>query len=215
MALEIKYKCPKNITSFSQCTFPDGVTHVTCDNNDIKSFQYLPESVIYISCRYNHITSFKYLPRSVSHIWCSNNQIESFKYLPGSVTDIWCAYNQINSFKYLPESVRCIACADNQITSFQYLPGSVSLIYCGNNPCHAKFISKGLPQIHQKNMDMIAHQVCRWKLGIEKLRYMRLNYLLHSLWERYWYDHRDIQGYSRACKHLAAKNCPNGFLSIT
>ncbi len=191
MTLNIVYTCPKNITSFSQCEFPEGVTHVYCRNNQIKSFQYLPATVSYISCY--------------------NNQINSFKYLPGSVRWIYCQDNQINSFKYLPGSVREICCQNNQINSFQYLPDSVREIYCFNNPCQAEIISKGLPQIHQANKD---RNIDNWKSGISKLRYMRLNYLIHSIWKRYWYDQRDTQGYSRACRHLASKNCPNGFLIL-
>ncbi len=191
MYSKIEFACPLNITSFSQCKFPEGVTHVYCRYNQIKSFEYLPGSVTYINCGNNHINSFQYLPGSVTTISCKNNQINSFKYLPGSVTNIWCDNNQINSFKYLPSSVL--------------------RIFCGNNPCNDEYISKGLPQIHQENTDRIIDD---WTTGISKLRYMRLNYLIHLLWKRYWYDQRDSQGYSRACRHLASKNCLNGFLSM-
>ncbi len=169
----------------------------------------MPGTVSDISCGNNQINSFQYLPGSVRIIYCGNNQINSFQYLPDSVTYIWCDNNHIKSFKYLPGSVTSISCRNNQINSFQYLPGSVHHIYCENNPCNEEFISKGLLQIHQENKDMIVRS---WILGIENLRYMRLNYIVHSLWKRYWYDQRDIQGYSRACRYSAAKNCPNGFL---
>ncbi len=232
MELVIEYTCPPNITSFSQCDFPEGVTHVYCHNNQIKSFQYLPESVSFISCYNNQIKSFQYLPGSVSwidcddnqiksfkylpgyvrEIYCNNNQIKSFKYLPGSVSNISCDNNRIDSFQYLPDSVVDIDCNNNQIKSFKYLPRSVSTIYCGNNPCHDELISKGLSQIHQENIDRI--NISKWMSGISKLRHMRLNYLVNNIWERYWYEQRDTQGYSRACKHLASKNCPNGFLSM-
>ncbi len=212
MSSNIEFTCPPNITSFSQCKFPEGVTHVYCENNQIKSFQYLPSSVTVIYCGNNQIKSFKYLPGSVLKIYCSNNQITSFQYLPGSVRWISCAYNQIKSFKYLLESVREIYCANNQIKSFQYLPRSVYCIHCGNNPCNDEYISKGIPQIHRENTDRITDDLIS---GISKLRYMRLNYLVHSLWKRYWYEQRDMQGYSRACRHLASKNCPNGLLSMT
>ncbi len=191
----IEYTCPLDITSFSQCEFPEGVTNVYCHNNQIKSFKYLPDSV--------------------RIIFCGNNQINSFQYLPGSVLWVSCHNNQINSFKYLPNYISIIYCSNNQINSFKYLPGSVSTISCGGNPCHAELISKGLTQIHKENKDRIIQQVCNWKTGTEKLRYMRLNYLIYSLWKRYWYDQRDVQGYSRACRHLASKNCPNGYLSMT
>ncbi len=245
----IEYTCPSNITSFSQCIFPEGVANVycrnnqiesfehlpgsvsyiscgnnqinsfkylpdtvsriDCDNNQIKSFKYLPESIREIWCEYNQIKSFKYLPGSVTNIDCENNQINSFQYLPGSVTDIYCGYNQINSLKYLPGSVRKIICYNNQIDSFQYLPRSVHVINCENNPCNEEFILKGLNQIHQENEDRI---ISDFQYGISKLRYMQLNYMLHNIWKRYWYENRDSQGYSRACRHLASKNCPNGFL---
>ncbi len=195
MPANIKYTCPPNITSFSQCIFPDGVTHVYCYNNQINSFQYLPGSV--------------------REIHCINNQITSFQYLPGSVSIIYCRYNQINSFQYLPGSITDIDCGHNQINSFQYLPGSVRWVSCYNNPCDAELRSKGLSQIYQENKDIIIYHVCRWKVGIEKLRYMRLNYMVNNLWKRYWYDQRDVQGYSRACRYNAAKNCPNGFLTMT
>ncbi len=212
MASRIEYRCPPNITSFSQCKFPKGVTHVHCDNNQINSFKYLPGSVTHIYCYNNQINSFKYLPESVTQIYCAYNQINSFQYLPGSVHYISCGNNQINSFQYLPGSVHYIYCRNNQINSFKYLPGTVSGIFCYNNPCDAELISKGLPQIHQENKDRI---ISEFQYGISKLRYMRLNYLINSLWKSYWYDQRDVQGYSRACKHLASKNCPNGFLSMT
>ncbi len=233
MDSKIEYTCPENITSFSQCKFPDGVTHVICRNNQIKSFQYLPGSVLVIHCDDNQITSFKYLPVGVRIIYCNYNQIKSFKHLPGSVEWISCGNNQITSFKYLHKNVyvidcennqiksfehisgdvRYISCENNQIKSFQYLPCYVFTIFCEHNPCYSELISKGLPQIHQENKDRI--NISNWKIGIEKLRYMRLNYIIHSLWERYWYDQRDTRGYSRACKHIASKNCPNGFLSMT
>ncbi len=212
--MDIPYTCPPNITSFSQCMFPEGVTHVYCTNNQIKSFKYLPESVTAIYCWNNQINSFQYLPGSVREIYCGNNQIKSFKYLPGSVTNIWCDNNQINSFQYLPGSVREIYCHDNQINSFQYLPGSVRWIFCVNNPCQAEYISKGLPQIHHENTDKVVKYIEDFQSGISKLRYMRLNYLIQSLWKKYWYDQRDTQGYSRVCRHLAAKNCSNGFLNM-
>ncbi len=232
MDLKIEFRCPPNITSFSQCEFPDNVTHVYCAYNHIKSFQYLPGSVRWIYCRNNQITSFQYLPNNVSEIrcdnnqitsfqylpnkvsdiHCSNNKIKSFQYLPGSVTYISCGNNQITSFQYLPESVRIIDCQNNQIKSFQYLPGSVRANNCYDNPCHDELILKGLHKIHQENIDII---ISNWISGISKLQYMRLNYLIHSLWKKYWYDQRDIQGYSRACRHLASKNCPNGFLNMT
>ncbi len=204
MDSKIEYTCPPNITSFSQCEFPNNVTHVYCPNNQINSFKYLPGSVRCISCWNNQINSFQYLPGSVLTIDCDNNQINSFQYLPGSVTGISCRNNQINSFQYLPRSIHEIHCDNNQVKSFQYLPGSVRDISCRNNPCYTKFISKGLDWIHQENKDKI---ISNWVSGIDKLRYMRLNYLVHLLWKRYWYDQRDTQGYSRACRHLAAKNC--------
>ncbi len=226
--MDILYKCPPNITSFSQCVFPKNVSHVFCAYNQIKSFQYLPDSVHSIYCSNNHIKSFKYLPRSVNVIYCNNNQIKSFKYLPGSVRSIYCGNNQINSFQYLPGSVLEIYCPNNQINSFQYLPGSVTEIYCENNQiksfqylpesvcwiscenntCNDE-LSKGLSKIHQENKDII---ILNFKVGIEKLRYMRLNYMVHTLWKRYWYEQRDTQGYSRACRYIASKNCPNGLL---
>ncbi len=209
--MDITYTCPKNITSFFQCNFPDGVTHVYCRNNQIKSFQYLPRSVRWIYCDNNQINSFQYLPESVLKIFCGNNQINSFQYLPGSVREIFCQNNQINSFKYLPGSVREICCHNNQINSFQYLPRSVRKIWCGNNTCYDELISKGLNEIYQENTDKI---ISDWMSGISKLRHLRLNYLVHTLWERYWYDQRDAHGYSRACKYSASKNCPNGFLSM-
>ncbi len=232
MPIVIRYTCPSNITSFSQCNFPEGVTHVYCQNNRIKSFQYLPGSVSVIFCENNQINSFQYLPGSVTHIFCSNNQIDSFKYLLRSVIVIECDINQINSFQYLPDTVSWIYCENNQINSFQYLPDTVSIIHCNNNridsfkylprsvteiacmnnPCHAEYISKRLRQIHNENID---RNIDNWISGISKLQYIRLNYMVHTLWKRYWYDQRDTQGYSRACKHLASKNCPNGFLIMT
>ncbi len=215
MPSSIEYTCPKNITSFLQCEFPEGVSHVYCDNNHINSFQYLPESVRAISCENNQIKSFQYLPESVYWIYCGNNQIKSFQYLSAGVLLINCDNNQIKSFKYLPDTVTEISCEDNQINSFNYLPESVFCIDCDNNPCNAELISKNLPQIRQENNNMISQRISNFYSGISKLRYMRLNYLIHSRWKRYWYDQRDGQGYSRACRYLAAKNCPNGFLSIT
>ncbi len=194
MLENIYYTCPPNITSFSQCKFPNTVSYVFCENNQIKSFQYLPNTV--------------------THIYCDNNQIKSFKYLPGTVTHIYCDNNQIKSFQYLPGSVRKINCRNNQIKSFRYLPGSVRKIYCNNNPCRIELILKGLAQIHQENEDIIVQQISNFQIGISKLRYMRLNYLIYNLWKMYWYDQKDAQGYSRACRYLAFKNCPNGFLNM-
>ncbi len=205
------YFCSSNITSFSQCVFPKGVTRVHCENNLLKSFQYLPSTVSHIFCRNNHIKSFKYLPESVTRIYCQNNQIKSFKYLPESVRYINCQNNQIKSFQYLPGSVHFIDCENNQINSFQYLPTNVLWISCENNTCNVEYMINTLLKIHQKNKDRI---ISDFKTGVDKLRYMRLNYLINSIWKRYWYEQRDIQGYSRACRHLASKNCPNGFLSM-
>ncbi len=227
----IPYKCPPNITSFSQCTFPDGVDtvycndnliesfkdlpesvrEIYCENNQIKSFEYLPKRVKYIRCGNNQIKSFEHLPGGVQMIWCPDNLIESFQYLPGSVYEIYCQNNNIKSFQYLPEGIEYITCDDNQIQSFKYLPRSIYIITCNNNPCFQELISKGLTQIYHENDDSI---ISDWDAGIEKLRYMRLNYLIHSLWKRYWYDQRDNQGYSRACRYIASKQCPNGYLEM-
>ncbi len=176
---EIKYVCPENITSFSQCIFPEDVTHVYCDNNHIKSFQYLPGSVTHIYCSNNQIKSFQYLPRSVRwifcggnwinsfqylpksviHINCENNHINSFQYLPDSVTHIYCEYNQINSFQYLPGSVREIDCGNNQINSFKYLPGSVTEINCDNNQINSfKYLPGSVTTIDCSNNQINSFQ---------------------------------------------------------
>ena len=39
--------------------------------------------------------------------------------------------------------------------------------------------------------------------GIELLRQLRLNYLVHKAWHFYWYDQRDEKGHSRVCKYIA------------
>ncbi len=51
----ITYTCPSNIISFPQCDFPEDVTEIDCDDNQIQSFQYLPGTVSHIYCRNNQI----------------------------------------------------------------------------------------------------------------------------------------------------------------
>ena len=46
------------------------------------------------------------------------------------------------------------------------------------------------------------HLQC-FERGIHLLRQLRLHYLLYSAWHYYWYDQRDENGHSRACKHVA------------
>ncbi len=194
MSEYIEYTCPLNITSFEQCSFPKGVTSVNCEFNGIESFKYLPDTVEIILCGHNNIKSFKHTPKKLRIVHCEHNQIESYKFLPNSVTQIYCNNNNIKSWQYLPENIIYIRSFDN--------------------PCSFNFGTQQLDQIHQENKDMLARYLSRWKSGIENLRYMRLNYIVHNLWKRYWYDQRDVYGYSRACKYLASKSCPNGVLMM-
>ncbi len=207
----IKYVCPSDITSFNQCNIPKNANHVYCENNKVDTFEGLPEGITNITIQNTSITSFKYLPKSITSIVCGTNNINSFEFIPANVKSIYIVNTNITSFKYLPYGVMWLYCNNNNIKNLNYLPPSVKMLVCSNNPCCAELISKGLRQIHRENNDII---ISNWLSGMSNLRYLRLNYLIHSIWKRYWYDQRDDQGYSRACRHLASKNCPDGFLSM-
>ncbi len=83
---------------------------------------------------------------------------------------------------------------NNKVKSFQS-SSYVNWILYRNNIDYEEFIPKNYPKFTKKIKIF----------EIEKIRYMRLKYLIHSLWKRYWYYQRDTQMYSRSCRRLASK----------
>lgn len=115
---------------------PNNLQYIDCDNNKIRELPNLPDRLNFFSCRNNELSGeLSNLPSSLQFFYCSNNQISQ---LPDLSTFAFlhyleCNHNKLPNLPNLPNNLIELECEFNQIADLPELPSNLIKLNCSHN----------------------------------------------------------------------------------
>lgn len=107
--------------------FPDGITHMVCNDNLLETIDGLPDTIEYLDVTSNMIQSID-LSRltQLKILRISHNKLQELKGLPESLQELHCSYNQIRhlDLKNVP-NLSVLDCNHNHQLELENVPDSV------------------------------------------------------------------------------------------
>ena len=168
--------------------------------NNIPEYRYM--------CYLRGLTTLKQNPpltTDITLIDVSFNQLQTLEGIEHlkHLHTIRCMDNRLETLKGVPYGIKNIYASGNEIKTLEHIPLTIEELILDRG-LEIEFMDKYKlwGDFNVKEIAFIEFTK-RFVKGLEKLRLLRLHYLVYKAWHNYWYDQRDEKGHSRACKHVA------------
>lgn len=206
----------RNLTTLEGIEFPENITELYCQYNQLTSIKGCPKTVTCLLCNDNLLTNFKYFPRNLTYLNISNNPIKTLKGCPKKLVSLHSNETKISSLKYCPR-VLVLLCAKSEVRSLKYCPSTITYIYWDiHNLCKylkgplMKKYSKGpfkvpghdyhIYYMYNKYTTKIKPIFINKNFNISyTLKLLKINYKLKKLWDYYWCDELIYDNVNRLC----------------
>ena len=123
-----------NISDLSGIEYFDGLTHLSCDINNLTAIPSLfPPLLTFLNLSNNPISEINRLPESLDAFACVQCNTTVIDSLPHHLTQILLGVNQIARLPSLPPSLVILDCSDNLLDSLPQLPNDLSVLVITRN----------------------------------------------------------------------------------
>jgi hypothetical protein len=113
--------------------FPNNLTDIICDNNQLTQLPNLPPHLVWLNCSFNQIDNLPELPNVLVNLDCNVNQLKRLPNLPTNLQILNCSRNLLTELPKLPNSLVRLNCGNNNLTTLPELPNTLNNLFCRGN----------------------------------------------------------------------------------
>lgn len=114
--------------------FPNNLTDIICDNNQLTQLPDLPTNLVWLNCSFNKITELPNLPNILVNLDCNNNQLKQLPNLQNTNLEMLnCSRNLLTKIPNLPNGIVRLDCGNNKLTTLPEFPNSLNNLFCRGN----------------------------------------------------------------------------------